>query len=100
MRYVEDDVDEVVAYLNELVSLDRDAMEHLIETRVRCNDKIVEHPTVQVMKGEDGNMTVGLLGILNGLVGTQPDESSKPGWGFIAASYDDGKLVKFVRIDR
>ncbi len=98
----EDGVDEVIAYLNELVSVDKEAMERLIETRVRCNDQMAEHPTVQVVKGGDGNTMVGLLGILNGLVGTQSDESNKPGWGFIAASYDDadGKLVRFIRIDR
>jgi len=74
--------------LNSLVALDRDAIEMLVEYRVRCNEALAGHPTVQVGHaiGEPGNVDkpyrVGLLGILNGLIGVQTS-----GVGFIAALY-------------
>lgn len=98
----EENIDKVVAFLNELVSLDREAVEHLIEKRVQCNKDMADHPCVQVREDEDGNSVVGLLGVINGLVGTQPNGAKKPGWGYIAASFDDksGKLLNFIRIDK
>jgi hypothetical protein len=39
---------------------------------------------------------VGLIGILNGFIGTQED-----GWGYIAGRYgDDGKLLGFDLADK
>lgn len=97
----EKDVDRFLTFLNELVLLDREAVENLIETRVKCNQQLASHPTVQVMNAAEGAPIVGLLGILNGLVGVQPEGSVNPGWGYIAASFDDNeKLVKFIRIDK
>jgi len=85
--------DSMIRYLNELLKLDPDAVYQLIETRLPCNKALADHPTVQVHTKEDGTYAVGLLGILNGFVGTDTD-----GWGFICASYDDaGKLLEFKR---
>jgi len=86
--------DRIITVLNECVALDREALHKLIETRVPCNRALADHPTVQVSSGAPGEFsTVGLLGILNGIVGVDSD-----GWGFIAASFDEeGKLVKFLR---
>ena len=72
----EEHVDKVVAYLNELVALDKDAIERLIEARVPCNEKMASHPHVQV-QGAEGNAVVGLLGIVNGLMGAQPEGANK-----------------------
>lgn len=95
-------LDQVVSFLNELVCLDRQAVELLVETRVRCNQAMLSHPTVQVRENDDGHPTVGLLGIVNGMFGTQPDGSAKPGWGHVAAQFDDktGKLMGFIRVDK
>lgn len=84
--------DQMIRFLNELVELDQEAMHQLVETRVPCNTKLTDHPTVQVrVKEKKGS--VGLLGILNGYIGTDAD-----GWGFICAEYNDsGKLVRFKR---
>jgi len=102
MQLSEENVDKVVTYLNELVSLDREAIEHLVETRVQCNKDLADHPHVQVSEDEEGNFLVGLLGIVNGLMGVQPEGANKPGWGYVAASFDDksGKLVGFIRLDK
>ena len=88
-------VAEVVALLNELVKLDPAAMNALVESRVHCNDAFADHPTVQVSSrkggnGEDG-FEVGLLGILNGIFGTDPK-----GWGPIAACFNEGVLYEFI----
>lgn len=88
--------DQFILVLNELVGVDRKALETLIEFRVPCDEFLADHPTVQVSvsgEGEAKSCQVGLLGILNGLVGVQED-----GWGYITAVFDDGhRLEKFVR---
>jgi hypothetical protein len=80
--------------LNEVVLLDPVAAHALIEHRVPCNDGLAQHPTVQVAQGEEqGTCVVGLLGILNGLFGTDSE-----GWGILAAVFDEqGQLVRFER---
>jgi hypothetical protein len=77
----------IVNFMNELLEYDKNAIACLIANRVPCNEKLSDHPTVQVMRQNDG-YTVGLLGILNGLIGCdnnfqgyigfefQPDEES------------------------
>jgi len=86
--------DRIIDALNDFVASDREALHKLVETRVPCNQALADHPTVQVFGSALGEPpTVGLLGILNGIVGVDSD-----GWGFIAASFDDqGQLVKFMR---
>jgi len=70
----------VIDYLNELVELDREAMQELVDGRVDCNNQFAEHSVV------------GMLGVLNGLFGIDPD-----GCGPIAAVFeDDGTLTGFV----
>lgn len=89
--------DTIIRFLNELYQLDPEAIEKLVETRVPCNDKLADHPTVQVsLDPVTKQSTVGLLGIMNGLVGTRPD-----GYGYIAGVYDDvtGRLLSFARAE-
>jgi hypothetical protein len=84
--------------LNEIAGADSKALGDLIEARVPCNEALADHPSVQVFAHE-GPPTVGLLGILNGLVGTI-DEGPRKGWGFIAAVFeDDGTFSHFRRTD-
>jgi len=87
-------IDRTLAFLNELKDADSQAVKALIETRVPCNEALADHPTVQVhvREGEPG-FSVGLLGVLNGLIGADAD-----GWGFICVILnDDGNIVKFTR---
>lgn len=88
-------LEEVVAFLNELVVIDRAAMTALVETRVPCNEALADHPTVQVSCREDG-ARVGLLGILNGLFGV--DER---GYGAIGAQFSGiaGELGEVENFD-
>lgn len=82
---------DVVDYLNELMGIDPILMHALIETRLSCNQALSDHSTVQV-GGTVGSPTVGLLGILNGLVGVRDDQ-----WGYITAVYEEaGKLTHFT----
>jgi hypothetical protein len=105
------DVDAAIAFLNELLVLDPDAVTALVEARVECNAALGEHPTVQVTgavvaEHQDGSVDlgpprrVGFLGVLNGLFGCGPD-----GWGFIAAQYNSEedyvrkpRIVRFLRV--
>jgi hypothetical protein len=88
-------IDEVIDLLNELVELDPGFMRQLVELRVECNDRVANHPTVQVAQaatekviahGQTSKRTfhcAGILGIINGLFGTDED-----GWGTIGATFD------------
>jgi hypothetical protein len=60
-------VDQVVDTLNELIELDRQAMYQFIKFRVECNDKLVNHPSVQVSQNMGLEYDVGLIGIINAL---------------------------------
>ncbi|MDO8715320.1 MAG: hypothetical protein Q7J73_00660 [Dehalococcoidales bacterium] len=86
----------VVKYLNELLEIDRDAISNLIASRVECNEKLSNHPTVQVGTREDGKYEVGLLGILNGLFSVDENE-----YGEIYMVVEDDKKtpVKFLTRD-
>lgn len=81
-------VHNVIDLLNELSENDMEMMSCLIDARVECNQKTIDHPTVQVTK-ED---TVGLLGILNGLFGVGSN-----GRGPIGCYVDKEKHVRFVK---
>lgn len=83
--------------LNELVELDPDAMQNLMTTYHRCNAAFGHHPTVQVAAVGNGGVhpMVGVLGLLNGLIGAK-DES---GWGYLQAEFEASKLVRF-KVDR
>jgi len=95
-------LDRVVSFLNELAALDGEAIEHLVEMRAQCNRALLEHPTVQATEDDEGNPVVGLLGVINGMFGTQPEGSIKPGSGFVAAQFDSrtGRLTGFIRVDK
>jgi len=81
-------VDEVVNKLNEMNALDPSVIAKLIAFRVPCNQALADHPTVQVGNTGKG-FEVGLLGVLNGLIGVGSD-----GWGFLAVELsDDGTQV-------
>jgi hypothetical protein len=103
MKYFERAADEkealarsVVEYMNDLLRIDPEAIVQLCESRVLCNDALRDHPTVQVATDEnptpDGTSArVGLLGILNGFIGTRPE-----GHGYLMAVYeDDGTISRF-----
>jgi hypothetical protein len=80
----------IAALLNHMLQIDPEATAALIEARVPCNDKLADHPSIQVHQDDDGACTVGVLGILNGLCNTR----SKDGV-FVIAVYKDGKLNRF-----
>ena len=44
------------------------AITSLAKTRVQCNASLAIHPTIQVQECTDGTFTVGMIGILNGIL--------------------------------
>lgn len=91
--------DVVVKYLNELFEADSEAVKKLVEHRVDTNQSMMDHDTVCVMvdndeNGNPANPQLGLLGVINGLVGI-----SKSGWHYIAAEFDEeGSLHRFLEV--
>jgi len=78
-----------VDYLNDLMGVDAAAIEQLVECRAPCNAELAAHCTVQVRDLGDGQWRVGLLGILNGFVGTRPGTKA----GYIAGVFDETGVV-------
>lgn len=87
-------IDHAVDVLNRIHNADPTVLPALISYRVQCNEMIADDPTVQVgsIKEDKGRWEVGLLGIINGIFGT--DET---GWGYIAANLEDGVITHFYR---
>jgi len=77
--------DRIIEVLNSALEADPAAVYALVESRVPCNEALADHPTIQVL-AEGGTYGVGLLGILNGLAGTQVVKG-RPGWGRISAVF-------------
>lgn len=82
---------QIVDYLNHLLKIDYNTIENYCFSRICCSKKLAKHPTAQVHKDEFGNYSIGLLGILNGLIGVDEE-----GYGCIAADMKDGNIKKFV----
>ena len=78
----------IINLLNRIHQKDPEVLPALIDVRVRCNKELADDPTIQV-DARSGKFNVGLLGILNGIVGDE-------GEGVIFAVYDnEGKLTHF-----
>jgi len=113
------ETDSIIAFMNELLELDRDCLSALVGYRVECNQALADHPSVQVGPVIDKEnlydvalrrkltgkakksppMVCGLLGILNGYCGVIDGTFCGP----IAAVLDDSdksKIVKFVRVEK
>lgn len=75
--------DGVVGLLNEALALDSDAMNKLIHHREPCNKALAEHPTIQVGAMNGSEISVGIVGLLNGMFGYAND-----GIGAISAEYN------------
>lgn len=81
-------VGDFVAYLNDLLAIDREGVTWLVNARVQCNAALADDPYVTVLTDADGRSTVGLLGVLNGLFSRAGD--------MITAAYDeDGMITEF-----
>lgn len=85
-------VEEMCTVLNRMLKADPEAMRKLVLDRVPCNRALADDPTAQVAEDEDGTFTIGLIGVLNGILGI------KEGWGPIAAIIDaeDNSIQSFM----
>lgn len=87
-------VDQVLELLNDALALDPLAMTELFEHRVECVKELADHPTIQCVESYDGvgGYGVGVLGLLNGLFGTDVR-----GWGalqMVVDDTDDGVMIR------
>jgi hypothetical protein len=81
----------IIDILNECLAIDPNAIHNLIEFRTPTNQALADHPSVQV-NAEGAVPVVGMLGILNGIVGVIPGSEI----GYITAVFDDDqKLIRF-----
>lgn len=59
--------------VKEALEADPEAVSALFESRVNCNEKLAQHPTIQVQsfpdpKAKEGKACIGALGLLNGIL--------------------------------
>ena len=68
--------------LNEMCELDAHAVEMLTEHRVACSSRMLRHPSIVVAEPPEPGMahTVGLLGILNGILNVPVEHRIKAVW--------------------
>ncbi len=104
MAVREDLVDEMVTFMNEMLAHDQEAITALCLSRVQCGKALATHPTVQVLVVRDDvsqstDYSVGLLGLLNGFLGSF-DEEPRKGFGALAADMDSntGDITRFRRL--
>ncbi len=88
----------VVNFLNEIHAIDPTVLPALIGMRVPCNETLANHPSIQCEKKRDernGNeeYRVGLMGILNGLVGIRDY-----GNGYLAYVVENGERISGFRL--
>ena len=84
--------DRIVMLLNDALRLDPEGMQSMCWFRIVCNPALANHPTIQ-STSIGVQYQIGMLGLLNGIVGTNPD-----GVGMILAKVHDSdsrKLVEF-----
>ncbi len=87
--------DSVIKMLNDANRLDPKAVSSLfLRRRVTCNRWLAEHEHIQVRTRRGGSppYKVGVLGIINGMFGTDAR-----GFGPIAMCIDKGKILRFQR---
>jgi hypothetical protein len=91
---------DIVKLMNDTLRLDSRAIQTLCNFRTKCNDKLANHPTIQVTAQ---NM-VGLLGILNGICGLRYrvcacyDEHHEL-YGFKVAEYDGQEFKGLIDVE-
>ncbi len=98
-KLMEVTIEQAINLLNQALHADSDAITKLVASKVECNDVLGDHPTIQCGQKDspDGPVTVGLLGILNGIFGIRSD-----GYGHISAIVDQvsGRIIRFEMTDR
>lgn len=68
------DLQTVNTYLDTLAAADPEAFAKLLDIKVPCNVKIVEHPTAKVVYDANNTPHLGILGVLNAVIGAAKDE--------------------------
>ena len=86
------DAQDVCNLLNELLKLDYDCVESLINFHSKCNLSIADLPNVMVREDDNGEFSLGIIGLLNGLF-----ELDEKGFGKICYEFDDvtKKIINF-----
>lgn len=86
-----------IDFMNNLLEIDREFVTNLTLTRFRCNDDILDHPTVQAAGYEEtGDYNrAGFLGVMNGYYGSLID-----GRGPITVLVENGKIIRFQETEK
>lgn len=89
------EVDKVVDYLNNILRIDPSVVDELFLNRVPCSEKLHDNSTAQIRKHNNETYSIGVLGIINGLIGIGEEKQ----YGPIAMVIDeDDEVLEFVNL--
>jgi len=91
------EIDRAIQVLNRALAASPNSIRFLVENRTVCTESLADDPTIQCAEDE-GSWFVGMLGIINGILGV--DRNS--GYGPIQAMFDakTGNILRFERSRR
>ena len=84
--------DAAIEVLNRALKADPEAVQALIEYRHPCNNDMAHDPTIQCEEPISNTYRVGVLGLINGIIGV-----NERNWGLVCAVFEDGKIEKFIK---
>ncbi len=88
---------QVVDFLNDMLRTDPEAISALFNHREPCNSLMIDHPYVMAQLGRDNVARVGVLGLLNGMIGQENNRlnfAAAPG-----APIQETPMIVLDRID-
>ncbi len=78
--------------LNRALEADPKAMHQLLSISIQCNERLGEDPTIICQITEDDQLALGVLGLINGVLGNRSDGKG-PLCGIV--DKDTGAIVRF-----
>lgn len=85
-------LDIILKILNDALEANPEAIQELLNVGVLCNQKLADHPTIQVQALDEGRYILRPIGLINGIVESLTGER-------VAMVIDDqnGKITGFQR---
>lgn len=95
-----DAVDMAIEVLNRAIENDYDAMLKFVNTRIPCNAKMLDDPTIQVGNYRECDPSFGIIGLINGLFGSKENSHGKIRLQCNVDKDNDYRITEIYRFER
>ena len=85
--------EKIIDCLNDALDRDREAITTMVKARTKCNEELAGHPTIVVEDADDGSITVGFVGVLNGVLASIGEKKIASRWSDV---FEDGGESEFL----